>query len=1271
MLSKALSNPGGAVKPGDTIWLLGGTYSGLFTSTLHGTAAAPIYVRCFPGQRAVLDGGTASLFSQVLAVTGNNTWYWGLEVMSSSAQRTTNQTGSGPTDLLLPTGVYITGYDNKFINLFVHDTAGSFGFWTNPQNTASEIYGSVIYNNGWDAPDRGHGHGIYAQNQTGTKTIQDNVIFNQFGLGIQVYGSSAAYLDNFIIDGNSIFDDTLLSSNHDGYEILLGGDSLAHNPVITNNYTYQGLTGGANNIGYDAGCTNGTVENNYFGGGLMKWGCINTTVTGNTFYGSTQFAQSTYPNNTYYSSKPPGPTVFVRPNRYEPGRANITIFNWRLASTVAVDLSSTGLAVGAGFAIIDAQNPLGPALFTGTYLGSPIQVPMNNVTVAIPTGNVPHIPQHTSAEFGVFLLLPTAGGIPVPPAPAVISNIQSGNITSSGATITWSTDVNADSQVEYGPTAQYGFLTPIDLTAVQSHSMNVTGLTPNVTYHFRVRSRNDNGTAISSDNAFTTSPFVPTGPLSGYGDSLSTPVDLTAEGASDWVHWGDTSLTRKSSGGTQLSSYTIIGTGSVLTYSNDPRLVNWSDGSPTGASANNAKGVYIGGIGKGFTFTAPADTSLRTLRLHAGGWNSGGMLTAQLNDGSGASFADVTAAAVGQYDQNYTLYYSAASAGKTLTVTWTMNSGTGNVSFSAATLTGAAAPTPASVLAYGGTPQSTAVTSPFANALQAKVLDASNNPMSGVPVIFTAPGSGASGTFAGGGLTATISTDGTGVASAPAFTANGQTGGYSVTAAVTGVTGSASFSLNNTTGTPFNIQVAGGTPQSATVSTSYSLLLKATVRDAGNNLLSGVPVLFTAPGSGASGTFSGGGLTVSATTDGSGVATATAFTANGQAATFIVTAGVTGLTPASFNLTNTAAVTGGGAAGSLYGSADSMASAMDLTAEGTGDWVHWGDGSLNRKSGVSSQLSNYASVPSGSPLTYDNDLRPMSWSDGSPTASATNNRNGLYRSGIGNGFSFTAPATTAVLSLKVHVGGWNSGGTLTAHLSDNSAADFVDIAPAATGQYDRNYLLTYQAGAPGQTLTVTWKMSSGNGNVTLNAAALAGSTAGLLAGLSDALSANVDLTGEGVVDWIHWGDSSLTRKAGVGPALSGYTLTAGGTVEGYANDPRTASWTDGAPLASSTNDAKGLYLTGVGKGFSLTAPADTSVRTLKIHVGGWNSSGKLTVTLSDGSAPEYVDITPGVGGQYDRNYTLSYRANSPATLTIQWEMQSGTGNITLNAAALR
>jgi hypothetical protein len=92
--------------------------------------------------------------------------------------------------------------------------------------------------------------------------------------------------------------------------------------------------------------------------------------------------------------------------------------------------------------------------------------------------------------------------------------------------------------------------------------------------------------------------------------------------------------------------------------------------------------------------------------------------------------------------------------------------------------------------------------------------------------------------------------------------------------------------------------------------------------------------------------------------------------------------------------------------------------------------------------------------------------------------------------GIGNGFSFTAPADPSSRTLVVHVGGFSSGGTLTAHLSDGSAADFVDTTVSVSGQYDRNYTLSYNAGAAGQTLTVTWKLSAGTGNVTLNGAAL-------------------------------------------------------------------------------------------------------------------------------------------------------------------------------------
>src|SRR5262249_33513384 len=49
------------VKPGDTIWLRGGTYTGRFNSTLTGTAGAPITVRQYPGERAILDKASGTV----------------------------------------------------------------------------------------------------------------------------------------------------------------------------------------------------------------------------------------------------------------------------------------------------------------------------------------------------------------------------------------------------------------------------------------------------------------------------------------------------------------------------------------------------------------------------------------------------------------------------------------------------------------------------------------------------------------------------------------------------------------------------------------------------------------------------------------------------------------------------------------------------------------------------------------------------------------------------------------------------------------------------------------------------------------------------------------------------------------------------------------------------------------------------------------------------------------------------------------------------------
>ena len=52
---------------------------------------------------------------------------------------------------------------------------------------------------------------------------------------------------------------------------------------------------------------------------------------------------------------------------------------------------------------------------------------------------------------------------------------QRHSITSSGATIIWTTDDFSDSQVEYGTTTSYGTSTTLDTTPVTSHSVPITG----------------------------------------------------------------------------------------------------------------------------------------------------------------------------------------------------------------------------------------------------------------------------------------------------------------------------------------------------------------------------------------------------------------------------------------------------------------------------------------------------------------------------------------------------------------------------------------------------------------------------------------------------------------------------------------------------------------------------------------------------------------------------------------------------------------------------
>ena len=277
--------------------------------------------------------------------------------------------------------------------------------------------------------------------------------------------------------------------------------------------------------------------------------------------------------------------------------------------------------------------------------------------------------------------------------------------------------------------------------------------------------------------------------------------------------------------------------------------------------------------------------------------------------GAGVSFPSGTTATTGTNGQASVPITAGTTAGS-FTVTASVTGISTPATFSLTNTVGAVK----TITVASGGGQSATVGTTFTNSLVAVVKDQYGNPEANVTVTFAGPGSGAGVTFPDG----TSTTTGTnGQASIP-ITADTVSGGYTVTASVSGVSTPATFSLTNTVGAVKTIAVVSGGGQSAAVGTAFANSLVAVVEDQYGNLESGATVTFAGPGSGAGVTFPDGDITTTGT---NGLATVPV-SANTVTGMDTVTASVIGLsTPASFSLTNIAgtatsiaAVSGGGQA---------------------------------------------------------------------------------------------------------------------------------------------------------------------------------------------------------------------------------------------------------------------------------------------------------------------------------------------------------------------
>ena len=189
----------------------------------------------YPGERATILDNT--LF---VGPPSQFVWIWDLEITTTITPRERVINESGPHPRALPRrfgdGINInhTGSDVvyrglKFIDLVVHDTRQGISFWIDAVD--SEIYGCLIYDNGWSGSDHGWGHCIYTQNKNGVKTISNCIMSTEFNgaYTIHAYGSDRAYVDNYVVEDNIAYQNG---------PVLVGGGRPSHNIKILHNYLY-------------------------------------------------------------------------------------------------------------------------------------------------------------------------------------------------------------------------------------------------------------------------------------------------------------------------------------------------------------------------------------------------------------------------------------------------------------------------------------------------------------------------------------------------------------------------------------------------------------------------------------------------------------------------------------------------------------------------------------------------------------------------------------------------------------------------------------------------------------------------------------------------------------------------------------------------------------------------------------------------------------------------------------------------------------------------
>ncbi|MCR5793700.1 MAG: FIVAR domain-containing protein [Lachnospiraceae bacterium] len=160
--------------------------------------------------------------------------------------------------------------------------------------------------------------------------------------------------------------------------------------------------------------------------------------------------------------------------------------------------------------------------------------------------------------------------------------------------------------------------------------------------------------------------------------------------------------------------------------------------------------------------------------------------------------------------------------------------------------------------------------------------------------------------------------------------------------------------------------------------------------------------------------------------------------------------------------------------------------------------------------------------------------------------------------------------------------------------------------------------------------------------------------------------ATLDLTDSKLVDWVYVGldgdKDSVVRKETETPKLSA-PVVAGGSYLNPVTDYSMATTLD----AERTGKLNAIATDG---NFVITAPADQTLRELKIYTGAWNADSDITIY--DDTDREVTTLTyKGTGDSADTRFvTVRYSCDKPANIHVRIKKVGGSGNVSLSAYTL-